>query len=67
MDLLNQPIPLWMILCYMVFMALVQAFPQPTGADGKPYTILYQFLHGLSMNVKLLFDPIKKTLPSAKP
>jgi len=60
MDILTYGVPLWAILLWAIFMALVQALPRPSETDGKPYVIFYQFLHGLSINVKLLFDPIGK-------
>ena len=65
MDLLNQAIPLWVLVAWAVFMAFVQAVPRPTETSGLAYTIFYQFLHGMSVNVKLLFDPRKK--PAALP
>ena len=59
MDLLQHPIPLWAILAYAVYMAVVQALPRPEASDGKGYVFLYQFLHLLAMNLALVVDPKK--------
>ena len=66
MDFLNQGIPLWLVLVWGVFMALVQALPRPVEGDAKYYVVLYRFLHGLSVNLKPMLDPVKRS-PTAGP
>lgn len=66
MDILNQQIPLWVALVYLVYTAAVQALPRPDATSGKGYVFLYSFLHLLGMNLALAFDP-KKASPAPRP
>lgn len=56
-ELLNTSIPIWIVLGYLGFMALVQGMPRPKEAAATWYVWLYGSLHWLSANWKLAFNP----------
>jgi len=56
-ELLNTGIPIWMVICWMLFMALVQGAPRPRETSSTAYVWLYGSLHWLSVNWKLALNP----------
>jgi hypothetical protein len=54
-------IPIWYVLVYMIYMAAVQSLPRPDETSGKLYVFLYGFMHLLSINLNLAFDPRKQS------
>jgi hypothetical protein len=58
---LNTKIPLWVVGCWILYMAAVQSLPRPTVLSKPVYIWIFQTLHTFSINIRLLFDPLKKT------
>jgi len=56
-ELLNTGIPIWIVLGYLCFMALVQGMPRPREMAATWYVWLYGSLHFFAVNLKLAFNP----------
>ena len=51
-QILGYGIPLWVIICYYVFMSIVSGMPTPNDKDGKLYVWAFGTLHALSANLE---------------
>mgnify|MGYP001594517147 CR=1 FL=1 len=66
MDILNQDVPLWVVVAYLIYGAVIQALPRPGATEGKAYTFLYGFAHALANNFALAYSP-RKAGPKPEP